>query len=69
VTFKISLDSSIIISHLSGDIHKDDVLASIDRLALLKAEIFLPLICYAEISALSCCQRTNGGTQLTSSRE
>jgi len=49
VTFKISLDSSIIISHLSGDIHKDEVLASIDRLASLKAEHFMSLVCYAEI--------------------
>jgi len=49
VTFKISLDSSIIISHLSGDIHKDDVLASIDRLASIKAEVFMSLVCYAEV--------------------
>jgi predicted nucleic acid-binding protein len=49
VTFKISLDSSIIISHLSGDIHKDDVLACVDRLASIKAEVFMSLVCYAEI--------------------
>ncbi len=49
MTFKISLDSSIIISHLSGDIHKDDVLASIDRLASVKAEHFMSLVCYAEV--------------------
>jgi predicted nucleic acid-binding protein len=47
----MSLDSSIIISHLSGDIHKDDVLAAMEQLLLLKAELFLPLICYAEIWA------------------
>ncbi len=34
MTFNISLDSSIIISHLSGDIHEDDVLACVDRLAV-----------------------------------
>jgi len=45
----MSLDSSIIISHLSGDIHKEDVLAAMERLLLLKAELFLPLVCYAEI--------------------
>jgi len=49
VTFKISLDSSIFISHLSGDIHKDDVLASVDRLASIKAEVFMSLVCYAEV--------------------
>ena len=46
---KLSLDSSIIISHLSGDVHKDDVLAAMERLDSLKVELFLPLICYAEI--------------------
>jgi len=49
VTFKISLDSSIIISHLSGDIHKDDVLACVDRLASSRAEVFMSLVCYAEV--------------------
>ena len=49
MTFKISLDSSIFISHLSGDIHKDDVLASVDRLASIKAEVFMSLVCYAEV--------------------
>jgi predicted nucleic acid-binding protein len=49
VTFKRSLDSSIFISHLSGDIHKDDVLASVGRLASIKAEVFMSLVCYAEV--------------------
>jgi predicted nucleic acid-binding protein len=49
VTFKISLDSSIIISHLSGDIHKDDVLACVDHLASRRAEVFMSLVCYAEV--------------------
>jgi len=49
VTYRMSLDSSIIISHLSGDVHKDDVLAAMERLLLWKADLFLPLICYAEI--------------------
>jgi predicted nucleic acid-binding protein len=49
VTFKISLDSSIIISHLSGDVHKDEVLACVDRLASIKAEVFMSLLCYAEV--------------------
>ena len=47
--FKINLDSSIIISHLSGDIHKDDVKAVIEHVSALKTEIFLSLICYAEV--------------------
>jgi predicted nucleic acid-binding protein len=49
VTFKISLDSSVIISHLSGDIHKDDVLACVDRLASNRVEVFMSLVCYAEV--------------------
>lgn len=51
MTYRMSLDSSIIISHLSGDVHKDDVLGAMGRLLLWKAELFLPLICYAEIWA------------------
>lgn len=49
MTFKVSLDSSIIISHLAGDVHKDDVLSAIERLSLLKAELFFSLVCYAEV--------------------
>jgi predicted nucleic acid-binding protein len=49
VTFRISLDSSFIISHLSGDIHKDDVLACVDRLTSSRAEVFMSLVCYAEV--------------------
>ena len=49
MTYRMSLDSSIIISHLSGDVHKDDVLAAIEQLLAWKADLFLPLICYAEI--------------------
>jgi predicted nucleic acid-binding protein len=47
--FKVNLDSSIIISHLSGDIHKDDVMAVVEHMIGLKAEIFLSLVCYAEV--------------------
>jgi hypothetical protein len=36
VTFKLSLDSIIIISHLSGDVREDDVLGAIKRLKLLE---------------------------------
>ena len=49
MTYKMSLDSSIIISHLSGDVHRNEVLAAVERLLRLKAELLLPLICYAEI--------------------
>ena len=49
MTYKISLDSSIIISHLSGDIHKEDVLACVDRMASIKGEIFMSLVCFAEV--------------------
>jgi len=49
VTFRISLDSSIIISHLSGDVHKDDALTAMGQLESLGAELFLSLVCYAEV--------------------
>jgi predicted nucleic acid-binding protein len=49
VTFKVNIDSSVIISHLSRDVHKDDVLTAVGRLALLQAELFFSLICYAEV--------------------
>jgi predicted nucleic acid-binding protein len=49
VTFKLSLDSSVIISHLSGDVHKDNVFAVVGRLSVLEAELFLSLVCYAEV--------------------
>ncbi len=49
MTFKVSLDSSIIISHLVGDTHKDDVLLAIDQLSRCKAELFFSLVCYAEV--------------------
>ena len=49
MTFKVSLDSSIIISHLVGDIHKDDVLLAIARLNRLRARLFFSLVCYAEV--------------------
>ena len=45
----MNLDSSIIISHLSGDVHKDDVLAVVGELDRLDAELFFSLICYAEV--------------------
>jgi predicted nucleic acid-binding protein len=45
----MSLDSSILISHLSGDVHKDEVLAAIGQLDVLKADVFLSLLCYAEV--------------------
>lgn len=49
MTSKVNLDSSIIISHLSGDIHKDDVLAAMGQLETLEAALFLSLVCYAEV--------------------
>src|SRR6266511_4564717 len=45
----MSLDSIILISHLSGDVHKDEVLAAIGQLDVLKADVFLALFCYAEV--------------------
>ena len=47
--FRLSLDSSIIISHLSGDVHQNEVLATIEWLEALKIELFFPLLCYAEV--------------------
>ena len=49
MTFRMSLDSSILISHLAGDVHKDEVLAAIGQLDVLKADVFLSLLCYAEV--------------------
>jgi predicted nucleic acid-binding protein len=49
VTFKISLDSSIFISQLTGDVHADDVLAALTLLETMSAELTLPLLCYAEL--------------------
>jgi predicted nucleic acid-binding protein len=49
VTFKLSLDSSVIISHLSGDVHKENVLAVVGRLSVLEADLFFSLVCYAEV--------------------
>jgi predicted nucleic acid-binding protein len=49
VTFKVSLDSSILISHLVGDAHKDAVLLAIEQLSRRKAELFFSLVGYAEV--------------------
>ncbi|ETX08932.1 type II toxin-antitoxin system VapC family toxin [Candidatus Entotheonella palauensis] len=49
MTFKLSLDSSILISHLRGDLHQEAVLASMEQLHVLEAELTLPLLCYAEV--------------------
>ena len=49
MTFRISLDSSIFISQLTGDVHADDVLAALTVLETMAAEVTLPLLCYAEL--------------------
>lgn len=49
MTFKMSLDSSILISHLVGDVHKETVRAAMEHLDVLRAEVTLPLLCYAEV--------------------
>ena len=49
VTLKINLDSSIIISHLSGDVHQDDVLTVMEQMEASQAELFFSLVCYAEV--------------------
>src|SRR5262245_17784001 len=48
-TFRISLDSSIFISQLTGDIHAEAVLAALTVLETMSAESTLPLLCYAEL--------------------
>jgi len=45
----MSLDSSILISHLAGDVHKEEVLVAIEHLDTMGAELSLPLLCYAEV--------------------
>jgi hypothetical protein len=49
VTFRISLDSSIFISQLTGDVHADAVRAALTLLETMAAELTLPLLCYAEL--------------------
>ena len=49
MTFRISLDSSIFISQLTGDVHADAVLAALTLLETMGAELTLPLLCYAEL--------------------
>ena len=49
MTFRLSLDSSIFISQLTGDVHADDVLAALTLLETMDAEVALPLYCYAEL--------------------
>jgi len=49
VTFRISLDSSIFISQLTGDGHAEVVLAALLALETMQAELPLPLLCYAEL--------------------
>jgi predicted nucleic acid-binding protein len=45
----MSLDSSILISHLRDDSHQETVMAAMERLEVLGAELTLPLLCYAEV--------------------
>ena len=47
MTFRLSLDSSIFISQLTGDVHADAVLAALTLLETMGAE--LTLLCYAEL--------------------
>ena len=49
MTFRLSLDSSIFISQLTGDVHADAVLAALTVLETMGAERTLPLLCYAEL--------------------
>jgi predicted nucleic acid-binding protein len=49
VTFRLSLDSSIFISQLTGDVHADAVLAALTVLETMGAERTLPLLGYAEL--------------------
>ena len=51
VTFKVNIDSSVIISHLSRDVHKDDVLAAVglkqdvpDCLLLMQVGAFMQVM-------------------------
>ncbi|HEY5866258.1 MAG TPA: PIN domain-containing protein [Candidatus Tectomicrobia bacterium] len=49
MTFRLSLDSSIFISQLTGDVHAEAVLAALTLLQTMDAELTLPLLCYAEL--------------------
>ena len=47
--FRLSLDSSIFISQLTGDVHAEAVLTALLVLETMGAELTLPLLCYAEL--------------------
>ncbi len=49
MTFRLSPDSSIFISQLTGDVHAEAVLAALMVLETMGAELTLPLLCYAEL--------------------
>ena len=49
MTFRISLDSSIFISQLTGDVHAEAVFTALTGLETMHAELTLPLLCYAEL--------------------
>jgi predicted nucleic acid-binding protein len=49
VTFRLSLDSSIFIAQLTGDVHAEAVLAALTVLETMSAELTLPLLRYAEL--------------------
>ncbi|MBI4777982.1 type II toxin-antitoxin system VapC family toxin [Candidatus Desantisbacteria bacterium] len=47
--FEINLDSSIIISTLTGDIHSQQVIKAISKLSSIDAQIYVSLVVYSEI--------------------
>ena len=47
--FRINLDSSVFISHFTGDVHSEDVTKAILELKKLNASIYISLIVYSEI--------------------
>lgn len=49
MTYKLSVDSSIFISHLTSDVHAEAVRAALMQLEAMHAELTLPLLCYAEL--------------------
>ncbi|MBU0566652.1 PIN domain-containing protein [bacterium] len=47
--FEINLDSSVIISNLTGDIHSQQVIKAISKLSSIDAQIYVSLVVYSEI--------------------
>jgi len=49
VTLRLRVDSSIFISHLTGDVHAEAVRTALVQVEAMHTALTLPLLCYAEL--------------------